>query len=47
MTEMSSYEDETAEIERDARSERRLVWQAVVAAVVVVAVVVLRELFLR
>lgn len=38
---------ELAEIDRDRRSERRLVWQALIALAVVVALVVLREWILR
>jgi len=40
---MSDVQEQQAEIERDRRSERRLVWQALVAIVVVVVLVVLRE----
>jgi len=40
---MSDVQEQQAEIERDRRSERRLVWQALVAIAVVVVLVVLRE----
>ncbi|MFJ2502818.1 hypothetical protein ACNPM4_19095 [Microbacterium sp. AGC62] len=42
-----SPEAEREEIVADARRERRLIPQAVLALVVVVVVVVVRELFLR
>lgn len=38
---------ELDEIERDRRLERRLVWQALIALVVVVALVALREWLAR
>lgn len=47
MSELPSHEQEAEEIVRDARKERLLVLQAVIAATVVAVVVVLRELFLR
>ncbi|MFS0852803.1 hypothetical protein [Microbacterium sp. 179-I 3D4 NHS] len=47
MSEMPSPETEAQEIAADARAERRLIWQAALALVVVVGVVVVRELFLR
>lgn len=47
MTAAPSYEAEVEEIAEDARKERRLIPQAVIAFVVVVLVVVVRELFLR
>ncbi|GAA2173571.1 hypothetical protein GCM10009846_16110 [Agrococcus versicolor] len=40
---MSDVQEQQAEIERDRRSERRLIWQALVAIAVVVVLVVLRE----
>lgn len=40
---MSDVQEQQAEIERDRRSERRLVWQALMAIAVVVVLVVLRE----
>lgn len=42
-----SYEAEEQEITRDARRERRLVWQGLLAAGVVAVVIVARELFLQ
>ena len=47
MTDIPSYEAEVDEIARDARRERRLVWQGLLAAAVVAIVVVARELFLQ
>ncbi|MFJ2368951.1 hypothetical protein [Microbacterium sp. NPDC087665] len=47
MNEMPTPEAEADEIVQDARSERRLLWQALVSLVIVAAVVVVREMFLR
>lgn len=47
MTEMPTPQAEAEEIEQDARSEKRLGWQALAAIAVVVMVVVVREMFLR
>jgi uncharacterized membrane protein len=47
MTEMPTPQAEAEEIEKDARSEKRLVWQAVAAIAVVAVVVIVREMFLR
>ena len=47
MTAAPSHETEVEEIAADARRERRLIPQALLALAVVVIVVVLRELFLR
>lgn len=47
MTAAPSPEAEREEIVADARRERRLIPQALLALAVVVVVVVLRELFLR
>lgn len=47
MTEAPSPDAEAEEIAGDARRERRLIPQALLALVVVVAVVIVRELFLR
>jgi hypothetical protein len=47
MNEMPTPEAEAEEITQDARAERRLVWQAVLAAAIVVAIVVVREVLLR
>ena len=47
MTEAPSQAEEQAEIAADARREKRLVPQALLALAVVVVVVVVRELFLR
>ena len=38
---------ELDEIERDRRRERRLVWQALIALILVAGIVVLREWLLR
>lgn len=47
MTAAPSHETEVEEIAADARRERRLIPQALLALAAVVVVVVLRELFLR
>lgn len=47
MTAAPSHESEVEEIATDARRERRLIPQALLALAVVVIVVVLREMFLR
>lgn len=47
MTEPLSQDAEVQEIREDARRERRLVPQALLALAVVVAIVIVRELFLR
>ena len=47
MTATPSHDAEVEEIAADARRERRLVPQALLALAVVVIVVVVRELFLR
>ena len=47
MTATPSHDAEVEEIAADARRERRLVPQALLALGVVVIVVVVRELFLR
>lgn len=47
MTETLSREAEGKEIAADARRERRLIPQALLALAVVIVVVVVRELFLR
>jgi hypothetical protein len=47
MTEAPSQAPEAEEIAADARRERRLIPQALLALAVVVVVVVVRELFLR
>ena len=47
MTAAPSHETEVEEVAADARRERRLIPQALLALAVVVIVVVLRELFLR
>jgi len=47
MTETPSHDAEVEEIAADARRERRLIPQALLALVVVVIIVVVRELFLR
>ncbi|WP_260979966.1 hypothetical protein [Agrococcus jejuensis] len=44
---MSDVQDQQAEIDSDRRAERRLVWQALVAIVVVAVLVVLREWLTR
>jgi hypothetical protein len=46
MSEMPSRENEAQEIVDDARAERRLIWQALLAVVVVVAIVVVRQMLL-
>lgn len=47
MTAAPSHEAEGEEITADARRERRLIPQALLALAVVVVVVIVRELFLR
>ncbi|WP_282846047.1 hypothetical protein [Microbacterium oxydans] len=47
MTATPSHDAEVEEIAADARRERRLVPQAVLALAVVVVIVVVRELLLR
>ncbi|WP_197055675.1 hypothetical protein [Microbacterium sp. ZOR0019] len=47
MTAAPSHDTEAEEIAEDARRERRLIPQAIIALVVVAAVVIVRELFLR
>lgn len=47
MNDMPSLEAEVEELAQDARAERRLVWQAVAAGIVVVVIVIVRELLLR
>ena len=47
MTEASSQDTEVQEIVVDARRERRLIPQGLLALAVVVAIVVVRELLLR
>ncbi|WP_226532155.1 hypothetical protein [Microbacterium paraoxydans] len=47
MTAAPSRDTEAEEIAADARRERRLVPQAILSLLVVVAVVIVRELFLR
>ena len=47
MTATPSHDAEVEEIAADARRERRLVPQALLALAIVVIVVVVRELFLR
>jgi len=47
MTGIPSHDAEVAEITADARRERRLIPQALLALAVVVVVVIVRELFLR
>ncbi|CAN7240989.1 hypothetical protein ACIPJ1_16970 [Microbacterium maritypicum] len=47
MTATPSHDAEVEEIAADARRERRLIPQALLALVVVVIIVVVRELFLR
>lgn len=47
MTATPSHEGEVEEITADARRERRLIPQALLALAVVVVIVVVRELFLR
>lgn len=47
MTEAPSQDAEVQEIVVDARRERRLIPQALLAIAVVVVIVVVRELFLR
>ncbi|WP_168441079.1 MULTISPECIES: hypothetical protein [unclassified Microbacterium] len=47
MTATPSHDAEVEEIAADARRERRLVPQALLALAVVVIIVVVRELFLR
>ncbi|MFJ6430031.1 hypothetical protein [Microbacterium maritypicum] len=47
MTATPSHDAEVEEIAADARRERRLIPQALLALAVVVIIVVVRELFLR
>ncbi|WP_292761664.1 hypothetical protein [Microbacterium sp. UBA3486] len=47
MTATTSHDAEVEEIAADARRERRLIPQALLALAVVVIIVVVRELFLR
>lgn len=47
MTGMPNESDEREEIARDAKKERMLVPQALIALGIVVVVVIVRELFLR
>lgn len=47
MTEAPSQDAEVQEIAADARRERQLIPQALLALAVVVVIVVVRELFLR
>lgn len=47
MSDIPTRAQETEEVARDARSEKKLVWQALAAAAVVVVIVVVRELLLR
>lgn len=47
MTAAPSHDTEVEEIAADARRERRLIPQALLALAVVVIVVIVRELFLR
>lgn len=47
MNEMPTPEAEAEEIARDGRSERRLVWQALISAAIVAAIVIVREMLLR
>jgi len=47
MTETASQDAEVQEIVADARRERRLIPQGLLALAVVVAIVVVRELLLR
>ncbi|MCM3779611.1 hypothetical protein [Microbacterium hydrocarbonoxydans] len=46
MSEALPRTEEEQEIATDARSERRLVWQALLSLAVVVVVVIVRELLL-
>ncbi|MFS0892980.1 hypothetical protein [Microbacterium sp. 179-I 3D3 NHS] len=47
MTESLSHQGEVDEISADARRERNLIPQGLLALVVVIVIVVVRELFLR
>ncbi|WP_314646016.1 hypothetical protein [uncultured Microbacterium sp.] len=47
MSDIPTREQETEEIAHDARSEKKLVWQALAAFAVVAVIVVVRELLLR
>lgn len=47
MTETASNDAEVEEIAADLRRERLLIPQALIAAGIVVAIVIVRELFLR